>query len=162
LTARTNHALWKTTSPQATVALGEALGRSLIGGITIGLVGPLGAGKTQLVKGIAVGNAVDDPPAVTSPTFTLVHEYPGRLYLYHLDAYRLSTPQELLCLGFDELVRLDSAVVIEWADRVRTILPDEALWIDLDITGETSRALSCQAAGDAPVRCLESLRSAYR
>ena len=82
-------ATWHTTSPDETQALGQALGRVMAGGITIGLAGPLGAGKTQLVKGIAVGNALKDARQVTSPTFTLVHEYPGRLTLYHLDAYRL-------------------------------------------------------------------------
>ena len=127
MTAGSEQAQWETTSPEATFALGEALGRSLIGGITIGLVGPLGAGKTQLVKGIAAGNAIDDTRRVTSPTFTLVHEYGGRLCLYHLDAYRVSGPKEFLSLGFDEFVRRDSAVVVEWADRVRPIMPDEAL-----------------------------------
>ena len=149
---------WKTASVEATRALGETLGRSLIGGITIGLVGPLGAGKTQLVKGVAAGNGAVDPRKVTSPTFTLIHEYTGRLTLYHVDAYRLRGPLELLALGFDELVRSDSAVMVEWADRVRDALPHEALWIEMTPLGETSRGLSFSASGDLAARCLEALR----
>lgn len=143
-----------TTSVDATIALGEALGRSLVGGLTIGLVGPLGAGKTQLVKGMATGNAVDDARRVTSPTFTLIHEYPGRLNLYHVDVYRLRNSAELLALGFDELAAPGSVVVVEWADRVRAVMPDEALWITLNFTGEARRRISFLATGDAATRCL--------
>ena len=159
MTARAGQAQWNTASPEATLAFGETLGRSLIGGITIGLVGPLGAGKTLLVKGIAAGNAVDDVRQVTSPTFTLVNEYPGRLCLYHLDAYRLSSPAEFLSLGFYEFIHSDSAVVVEWADRVREAMPEETLWIELGVTGDTSRTLSLCAAGDPALRCLEALRT---
>ena len=159
---RLDHAQWETTSPEETFALGEALGRSMIGGITICLVGPLGAGKTQLVKGIAAGNSIDDAQHVTSPTFTLVNEYAGRLRLYHLDAYRLSGPDELLALGFDEFMCDDSAVVVEWADRVRQVLPDEALWVEIGVSGETCRTLSFRAAGEIPVCSLAALRAADR
>jgi len=139
---------------EATIALGEAIGCSLVGGLTIGLVGPLGAGKTQLVKGIAKGNAVDDARRVTSPTFTLIHEYAGRLSLFHVDVYRLRNSAELLALGFDELADPGAVVVVEWADRVRGAMPDEALWITLTITGDTHRRISLLAAGDAATRCL--------
>jgi len=162
LTLPSEHARWETQSPEATITLGEALGRSLIGGVTIGLVGPLGAGKTQFVKGIAAGNSIDDPRQVTSPTFTLVHEYTGRLCLYHMDAYRVSGATEFLALGFDECVRIDSVVVVEWADRVRAALPDEALWVDLSVLGELSRALTFRAVGETAVRCLGALRAACR
>ncbi len=153
---------WETTSPEATLALGAALGRCLVGGLTIGLVGPLGAGKTQLVKGIAAGNAVDDAGKVTSPTFTLVHEYPGRLRLHHVDVYRLRGPQDLIALGFEELIRPDTAVVVEWADRVPSVIPDQALWIELTVTGDSSRRLAFRAVDSAATRCLDSLRSEYR
>lgn len=155
-------ATWETTSADATFALGETLGCLLAGGLTIGLVGPLGAGKTQLVKGIAAGNAVDDVRQVTSPTFTLMHEYPGRLTLYHVDAYRLCSPRELLAIGFDELIRPDAVVVVEWADRVRPVVPDGALWVALSPTGDTRRLLAFDATGEAAVRCLERLRAAVR
>ena len=122
---------WETTSPTATLALGRAIGERLPGGTVLGLVGPLGAGKTLLVKGIAAGNGMGDADRVTSPTFTLVNEYAGRLRLFHLDTYRLRTPSELLALGFSEMIRVDSAVLVEWADRVHSVLPDDTLWITL-------------------------------
>ena len=148
----------ETTSADGTFALGETLGRSLVGGLTIGLVGPLGAGKTHLVKGIAAGNMVDDVRKVTSPTFTLVHEYPGRLALYHVDLYRLRGSQELIRLGFDEWLRPDAVVVVEWADRAGSAMPEEALWIELTPTGSTSRTVSLSATGEVAIRCLDSLR----
>ncbi len=150
-------ATWQTSSPEETVAYGELLGGCLVGGMTIGLVGPLGAGKTQLVKGIAAGNTVDEAPKVTSPTFTLVHEHPGRLLLYHVDAYRLAGPQELTALGFDEMIRNDSAVVVEWADRVKDAIPDDTLWIDLKPTGQTGRKFNLRATGDTSFRCLAAI-----
>ena len=162
MTAAPYEAIWSTRSAAATFTLGEALGRSLIGGLTIGLVGPLGAGKTQLVKGIAAGNALDDIDKVTSPTFTLVHEYPGRLCLHHVDAYRLRGAAELLALGVDELIRPDSVAAVEWADRVRSALPDDVLWIDLLPADETSRTLTFTASGTLADRFLELFRASYR
>ncbi len=154
--------VWRTTTAQSTVSLGAALGRSLIGGVTIGLVGPLGAGKTRLVQGIAAGNAGDDKRKVTSPTFTLVHEHPGRLLLYHIDAYRLSGPQELAGLGFDELIAPDSAVVVEWADRVAAAMPVDTLWIEINVVGNTQRVFNVRATGETAARCLDAFRAVYR
>ena len=148
---------YETASAEETLALGEALGRALIGGINIGLVGPLGAGKTQLVKGIAVGNAIGDVRKVTSPTFTLVNEYAGTLVLYHVDAYRLDGPRDLLALGFDELTTAESAVVTEWADRVRPVMPEDTLWIEFTLTGDTNRRLALSATGGISGRCLSAL-----
>lgn len=147
-----------TDSVGGTILLGEALGRSLQGRLVIGLVGPLGAGKTQLVKGMAVGNALDDSKKVTSPTFTLVHEYPGRLHLYHVDAYRLRSPQEFAALGFDEWVRPDTAVVIEWAGRVRSLMPNDGLWVELVVTGAATRRITLTAAGELALAFLDRLR----
>lgn len=126
-----NSLKWETSSPAATFALGRAIGERLPGGMVLGLCGPLGAGKTLLVKGIAEGNGLHQEGCVTSPTFTLVNEYTGRLRLYHLDTYRLRGPNELVALGFSEMIRDDSVVLVEWADRVRAILPDDTMWITL-------------------------------
>lgn len=155
-------AVFESTSPDVTKALGQQLGENLLGGLVIGLVGPLGAGKTQLVKGVAVGNALQDDRAVTSPTFTLIHEYVGRLTLCHLDAYRLKDASELLALGFDELVREDAAVVVEWADRVAGAMPDNVLWIDIVTTGDSDRTLTVRAHGETAIACLHAWRSAVR
>ena len=150
------------TSVEETLAVGELLGHSLVAKLTIGLVGPLGAGKTQLVKGIAVGNGLDDVRAVTSPTFTLVHQYPGRLPLYHLDAYRLSKPKELVALGIDEMGELEAAIVVEWADRVSAAMPEDTLWIELTITSESSRQVTFHATGPVSTGFLDAVRAARR
>jgi tRNA threonylcarbamoyladenosine biosynthesis protein TsaE len=96
---------------------------------------------------------------VTSPTFTLIHEYPGRLTLFHIDAYRLRGPAELLALGFDELSRADSVVVMEWADRVREAMPADALWITLTVAGDTQRNVSMSATGKTSLQCLEAFKN---
>ena len=150
----------ETRSTDETRALGRRLGECLVGSLAVGLVGHLGAGKTVLVKGMAAGNAGGDAAEVTSPTFTLVHEHPGRLMLYHLDAYRLQRVEELMALGFDEMFGPDSAVVVEWADRVRSAMPEDTLWIELWATGDESRLLSFEARGPNARRCLEALRAA--
>ncbi len=146
-------------SPRATLALGESLGRCLEGQLVIGLVGQLGAGKTLLVKGIASGDATEKSGEVTSPTFTLVNEYPGVIGLCHLDAYRLKDSKELIAIGFDELARGDRAVVVEWADRVRDVMPDDCLWVNLEVTGPSSRTLSMKATGPVATGCLKRLQA---
>ncbi|MEK6676445.1 MAG: tRNA (adenosine(37)-N6)-threonylcarbamoyltransferase complex ATPase subunit type 1 TsaE [Planctomycetota bacterium] len=147
-----------THSPEETLQFGERLGRLFVGGEVLGLVGSLGAGKTQLVKGIALGNGLDDPRKVTSPTFTLVQEYPGRLTLFHVDAYRLQDMREMASLGLDEMVRPDSVLVIEWADRVRDVLPDDVFWIHLEPSGASSRELRCEAKGVVSNRLLQTFQ----
>lgn len=148
----------QTDSPAKTIALGQALGKCLVGGVCMGLVGDLGAGKTQLVKGIARGNSTLDQSEVTSPTFTLINEYPGRLQLVHIDAYRLADADALTALGFDELVSHNAAVVIEWANRIEKALPIDRLWIEVDIIGKDSRRFSFQAFGDTAAVQLSTLR----
>ena len=149
---------WTFASPDETIAWGRMLGASLVGGLVIGLTGPLGAGKTRLVKGLAEGNANGRrAPKVTSPTFTLIHEYPGKLPLYHLDAYRLNAEAELMALGFDELCRDDSVVVVEWCDRVQAVMPEDLLTLNLNPTGATTRSLTMIASGAVSEQCVANL-----
>jgi tRNA threonylcarbamoyladenosine biosynthesis protein TsaE len=115
----------------------------------------LGAGKTHLVKGLAAGNGATDPRKVTSPTFTLIHEYSGRLRLHHIDAYRLRGPSELIALGFDELIGPESVVAVEWADRVRSAMPADTLWIEISAFSETGRRFTFRAAGPTAGQCLK-------
>jgi tRNA threonylcarbamoyladenosine biosynthesis protein TsaE len=110
-----------TYSAEETVSEGRRIGQALHGGEVIGLYGPLGAGKTHLVKGIADGLGAGHEETVNSPTFVLVNEYSGRLRLYHVDAYRLDSPADLERIGFEELPGADSVVVVEWADRVESV-----------------------------------------
>jgi tRNA threonylcarbamoyladenosine biosynthesis protein TsaE len=132
-------------SPERTIEIGERIGSTLQGGETLYLIGPLGSGKTHLIKGIARGAGVEETTAVISPTFVLVNEYFARplgLELYHIDAYRLNSPSEFEQLGFDDLCRPDAVVMIEWADRVMSVLRDvKAIRIDLMHAGQTQRKI---------------------
>jgi len=130
-------------SPRETLALGRALGEVLRGGDFLALAGPLGAGKTQLVKGIAAGLGVPENEPVVSPTFVLVREYQGRIKLYHIDAYRLHGSAELAALGLDEITaEPGAAIALEWADRVPEAVPAGACWIELEHLGPRRRRMS--------------------
>ncbi len=114
-----------------TARWGEALGARLRAGDTVALTGDLGAGKTTLTQSLGRGLGVRGP--VTSPTFTLVQEYPGPTPLFHFDSYRLERPEDLADLGFDEYFARGGVVVIEWADKIASYLPPERLEIALEI-----------------------------
>ena len=109
-------------SVEQTIELGRTLGAQLRGGQVVGLIGPLGSGKTQLIKGIAAGVGAEGESQVCSPTFVIVKEYIGRLEVYHIDAYRLDSVAEFEKLGFDDFCYPGSVVVIEWADKVEASL----------------------------------------
>src|SRR5205085_7545923 len=130
----------------ATVAFGRRLGGLLFPGAVVALGGPLGAGKTHLVRAVAEGLGADSR-VVTSPTFVLIQEYPGRLPIYHFDAYRLSGAAPFADLGAHEYLEGDGVCLIEWADRVDTCLPEEHLRICLRVTGETAREATLEARG---------------
>src|SRR5437762_750619 len=135
---------WVTESDEETRALGEALGRRLGPGDVVCLQGPLGAGKTTLAQGIARGLEVED--VVNSPTFTLVQEYAGRLPVYHLDVYRLSGPEEAVDLALDEMLTAGGVVMIEWPERIVSLLPPDRLEVTLELHGE-ARRLTVSARG---------------
>ena len=129
-------------SVDETIALGRAIGKQLQGGEVIALTGNLGTGKTHFIKGLALGLDVADVDVVTSPTFTLINEYEGRLLLYHADAYRLEKADQLAALGFDEICSGLGVVVVEWADRVRPLMDDyKPINIYLEHRSENERAL---------------------
>ena len=114
-------------SPGETLDLGRRIGARLRGGEVLALEGDLGAGKTQFVKGIAAGLGCRG--GVTSPTFTLIHEYAGgSLPLYHFDFYRLESEDEVLRIGLDDYLGSGGVVVIEWAGKFAALLPKETRW----------------------------------
>ena len=128
-----------TRSPAGTASLGRRLAERLRPGDCVALVGPLGAGKTALVRGIALGLGLADERFVSSPTYVLVQEYPARVPVYHLDLYRLAEPAaELAELGIEEMLA-DGVVLIEWADRAARGLPHPRWEMDIAIAGARSR-----------------------
>jgi tRNA threonylcarbamoyladenosine biosynthesis protein TsaE len=144
------------TAPEQTRALGRALGSAAVPGSLLALRGPLGAGKTQLAKGVAEG--LDVPTVVNSPTFVLMNEHVGRLRLYHVDAYRLSDPEEALAAGLLDDRELEGVTVIEWADRLEGWLPLDRLEIDLEPgSGPRDRLVRWEAYGLAHARLAEAL-----
>jgi tRNA threonylcarbamoyladenosine biosynthesis protein TsaE len=125
-----------------TLRLGEVLGRCLQAGDVVALVGELGSGKTCMTQGIARGLGVPPGYPVTSPTFTLINEYPGTLALYHLDIYRLTGPIDLEDLGYEEYFYGDGVVVIEWAEKIEELLPREkSHFIHLRYVDENTREI---------------------
>jgi tRNA threonylcarbamoyladenosine biosynthesis protein TsaE len=132
----------------ATEAFGRRLGELLFPGAVVALVGPLGAGKTHLVRAVAEGLGVKNPAAVTSPTFVLIQEYPARLPVYHFDAYRLNGPREFADLGVDEYFAGDGVCLVEWADKVEPTLPAEHLRVTITVVDESRRRFELAAAGD--------------
>lgn len=146
---------------EATHAIGRSLGAALVNGDVIALVGPLGSGKTTLVKGIAAGAGVADLRQVNSPTFVIVNEYDcprpgGSLRIYHIDVYRLRGSEDLEAIGFDEMCR-GGAVIVEWADRVLDLMPPDRLEVTLVPTGETSRRLDIATSGPGADRLAAAL-----
>lgn len=146
-----------TTSAEETIDLGERLGRLLGPGDVIALFGDLGAGKTTLTKGIAVGLGLTAD--VHSPTFTLIHEHPGAVALYHVDLYRLSHEQEVETLGLEEYIYSDGVTVIEWADRMKSLLPKDRLDITLLMRGETERELTFETESERVAKIIEGLNA---
>lgn len=127
-------------SPAETFELGRKFAASLQPGDVLALVGDLAAGKTNFMKGVAAG--LDISADVTSPTFTLIHEYrDGRLPLHHFDFYRLETEDETLKIGLDEYLESEGVTAIEWADKFAGLLPQNTRWIRFRITGENEREI---------------------
>jgi tRNA threonylcarbamoyladenosine biosynthesis protein TsaE len=118
-------------SEEETERLGQALADVVGPGVVIGLVGPLGAGKTRLVRAIAERLGVD-PRAIASPTFVLIHEYEGTIPVYHFDVYRLESARAFEDLGVADYWDAGGVCLVEWADKVRGLLPDQAWWIRIE------------------------------
>ncbi|MGH7184256.1 MAG: tRNA (adenosine(37)-N6)-threonylcarbamoyltransferase complex ATPase subunit type 1 TsaE [Nitrospiraceae bacterium] len=148
------------TSHQHTIRLGQVIGRVLRGGETIALYGPLGAGKTALVRGIAVGlNA--SPTAVTSPTFVMIHEYQGRLPLAHVDLYRIRSPRELESTGLIEYFSGQTVTAIEWAEKGLVALPQDRIEIALNHRAARSRTIQLNVTGPKSHAVLALARKQY-
>lgn len=139
-----------------TQALGALLGELAQPGLVVALVGNLGAGKTRFVQAAAVGLGVPRE-SVNSPTFVLIHEYEGRIPVYHFDTYRLRDIDEFLELGADEYMAGDGVCFIEWADRMQEVLPRDRLSVHIEHTGEFSRRVKLRSGGRLSQEVLQAL-----
>ena len=128
-------------SASESAAIGRQLAKEVDAGSILALKGELGSGKTQFTKGLVAGLGSSVP--VTSPTFTIIHEYPGgRLPVYHFDFFRLENRQSVAQLGLDDYFFGDGISVIEWADRFPESIPEQARWILFEIKSESARMIS--------------------
>jgi tRNA threonylcarbamoyladenosine biosynthesis protein TsaE len=130
-------------SPGETESFGQQYAGTVKPGDVIALVGELGSGKTQFVKGLAAAIGVTTP--ATSPTFTLLHEYSGgRVPVYHFDFFRVGNRQDAARLGLDDYFFGDGLSVVEWADRFPDLIPETACWISFETKSETQRAITAK------------------
>ncbi len=155
--------VWETitAAPGETRRLAEKVGRLASAGTLIALLGDLGSGKTVFAQGLARGLGVGEDQYVTSPTYTLIHEYPGRHRLYHVDLYRLGGPEEMEEIGLWEILGGSGVVAVEWAERLGQDLPAARLAVRFEsdpALPDTSRRIRFTAHGRAAEEILEGVR----
>lgn len=136
----------RTNSVIETESVGEAFARGLEAGAVVAMYGDLGAGKTAFVRGMARGLGSD--ARVTSPTFTIVNEYPGRLPLFHFDMYRLASSDELFDIGWEDYLSRDGVCVVEWSENVSDAFDGSETEIRIERLDETSRRITIGKAGE--------------
>jgi tRNA threonylcarbamoyladenosine biosynthesis protein TsaE len=146
-----------TRTPDETQKLGKTIGKWIEHPLVIGLTGDLGSGKTAFVQGLAEGLEVPDEYYITSPTFTLINEYPGRLSLFHIDLYRLDGISDLEDIGLDELLYDQAVIAIEWAEKMSDDLPAEHLTMTFEITDDDYRKITLIAYGQNLVNLIRAL-----
>jgi tRNA threonylcarbamoyladenosine biosynthesis protein TsaE len=134
-----NALVFRTRSEEETIATGEQLARQLPARAVVLLIGELGAGKTTLAKGIVKGLGAADPEDVSSPTFTLVHEYGSGRNVYHIDLYRLQNAREAFALGLDDLFDRDAVLLVEWGERFPDLWPEQRIEVRLESLAEGER-----------------------
>jgi tRNA threonylcarbamoyladenosine biosynthesis protein TsaE len=130
-----------------TIRIGKNIGRRLLPGDVVALVGELGAGKTQFIKGLAAGVGIGNPTYISSPSFTLINEYPGKITFYHIDLFRLGREKEAEELGLEDYFQGKGITAIEWADKIPSFLPKELLLIHIAHTGKNTRSLEIIGKG---------------
>jgi tRNA threonylcarbamoyladenosine biosynthesis protein TsaE len=147
----------ETHSIKATKYLGEKIGAWLNDGIVIALTGDLGSGKTSFVQGLAKGLDVPDEYYITSPSFTLINEYPGRYPLFHVDLYRIGDPVDFEDIGLYEILHEKGVVAIEWAEKLPKALLTKCLTVHFEISDDESRKICLTAYGLEGVNLLKKI-----
>ncbi len=148
----------QTKSTLETIRIGKSIGSLLLPGDVVALVGELGTGKTQFIKGLAVGVGIGNPAYLSSPSFTLINEYEGRVPFYHIDLFRLKEEKEAEELGLEEYFQGRGITAIEWADRIPSLLPKEVLWINIHYTGKNTRSLEITGKGKRYEQIIKGLK----
>jgi len=139
--------VFQTKSTSETIRIGKNIGSVLLPGDVVALVGELGTGKTQFIKGLAAGVGVGKPTYISSPSFTLINEYAGKVPFYHIDLFRLKSEKETEELGLEEYFQGGGITAIEWADKIPSLLPQEILWIHIRYIGEHTRSFEIIGKG---------------
>lgn len=138
----------QTRSAPETARIGKTIGTRLLPGDVVALVGGLGAGKTQFIKGLAAGLGLRDTTYLSSPSFTLINEYAGKIPFYHIDLFRLGREEEAEALGLEDYFRGRGVTAVEWADRIPSLLPEEMLFVSIDYVDETTRSVEIIGKGN--------------
>ncbi|HVO66041.1 MAG TPA: tRNA (adenosine(37)-N6)-threonylcarbamoyltransferase complex ATPase subunit type 1 TsaE [Syntrophales bacterium] len=146
-------------NPEETFFIGRIIGENLNVSDVVALIGELGAGKTRLTQGIARGIGVPERFQITSPSFTLINEYPGRVTLYHFDLYRLAGPRDVEVMGYEEYFFGEGVSVIEWADKIKYILPEKTLFISFKYLDENKREIVISGDKQKVMKISDALKS---
>lgn len=151
-----------THSPDQTHALGQLIGRRLQSGLLIKLIGDLGSGKTCFVQGLASGLDVPEDYDITSPTYTLIHEYPGRIRFHHIDLYRIHDEMDAEAIGLWDMLDPDAVVAVEWADRLPDeSWPAEALTLQINARGNDDREITLIGSGLKMINLIKEIGAAW-
>lgn len=148
-------------SPSETIRFGKQIGRLLQRGDVVALMGELGTGKTQFIKGLAQGAGVERFAYVSSPSFTLINEYRGKTPFYHVDLYRLGEEKEAEELGLEEFFQGEGITAIEWADRIPSLLPVEFLRVQIHYTGKQARSIELVPKGKRYEELIKTISSGF-
>jgi tRNA threonylcarbamoyladenosine biosynthesis protein TsaE len=148
----------RTYNEGETRKLGEIIGRNLDPGDIVALIGDLGAGKTCMTKGLAKSLGVSDQYEITSPTFTIINEYPGIMTFWHVDVYRLESSRDMIDAGFEDLFSSSGVVVIEWAEKILDILPPNTLFITFEYVDDTTRVVRISGRGSIINQIMEGYK----
>ena len=141
LSIRNKKSAFRTHSPEETQEIGVQIGRQLNPGDVVALIGDLGVGKTCLTQGIARGAGIDKDQTVNSPSYILINEYEGKIPIYHIDLYRLQQLEDIVALGLEEYLDGDGICVIEWADRMGELLPENYIQVRITAEDEFTRTI---------------------
>jgi tRNA threonylcarbamoyladenosine biosynthesis protein TsaE len=152
-------AVIQTRSTLETIQVGNDIGGRLLPGDVVALVGDLGAGKTQFIKGLAAGVGIENSAYISSPSFTLIHQYPGEIPFYHVDLYRLGGEEEAEALGLEEYFEGRGITAIEWADKIPSLLPDAFLLVSIAYSDKNIRSLEISGKGKRYLNLVDQIQS---